>query len=401
MSRNKSPAIIHVLHSLTRGGTERTLVALLRSFDPERFRHIVVTLREAGPLAARLPDHVACQPLGTSGRSWFAGMRLARLTRRWGAAVIHARNTCSWHDAIWAGLLTRGARLVLGFHGLETPEPFNGRQRLLARWGLRTGGCFTSVSHSGDRQLREQTRVPANRITVIPNGIDLNVYERRDSDERRRRRAGLGWDDATFVVGTVGALTPVKGQASLISAVARITRVVDNVRLLIVGDGPLRESLTRQANEEGIGERVTFTGPRDDIPDLLACMDAYVCSSVSEGMSNSLLEALASGIPTVATDVGDNALVVRDGIDGRIIASDSSKSIAVELASLARSSELRQRYASAARERAREFSFDRTAHAYEAFYESLVTPARAPILAASGTPATGAAGLLGAIASDY
>ena len=156
------------------------------------------------------------------------------------------------------------------------------------------------------------------------------------------------------------------------SAIARLAGTMKNVRLLIVGDGPLRTALTEQATEAGVADRVCFTGRRDDVPLLLSAMDIYVCSSASEGMSNAVLEAMASGLAVVATDVGDNAKMIRDGEDGLIIEPHSSTAIGQAVGTLAESPELRRNLAAAARIRAMTFDFDRAVQNYEQYYSHLV-----------------------------
>ena len=366
------PVVIHVVHSLEGGGTERTLVALLRAFDHAALRHVVVTLREAGRLSARLPDQVACRPIAAAGRSWWSGLRLAKTARNYRAALIHARNTGCWGDAAIAGLLTPGVRLLLGFHGLETRQALGRRQRRQARWALLAGARFVSVSQAGRRQLHDQAGVPSDRIDVLPNGVDLRRFGTLSTSARKRMRAEFGFDDLGFVVGTVGALTPVKQHWALIRAVACAAEHVPNIRLLIVGEGPLLASLIEQARVLGIANRVVFTGRREDVPALMRCMDTYVCSSASEGMNNALLEAMATGLPIVATDVGDNRLAIRDGIEGCIVEPGSPMAITDALRELGQSPELRQRFAASARARAAEYDFDRTVCAYQEYYRTLL-----------------------------
>lgn len=372
MSLDKRPVIIHVVHSLTGGGTERTLVALLRAFDASRFRHAVVTLRGAGPLSVRLPDHVACRSLGARGRSWVTGLALAGWTRQWRTAVIHARNTGCWHDATVARLLTPRARLVLGFHGLETAQPLNRRQRGCARRALRVGARFTSVSESGRRQLRTEAHVPARRIALLRNGVDRRRFKTSDDATRRRMRAEFHLPDTAFVVGTVGSLTPVKQHASLIRGLAHVASSLPDVHLLLVGDGPLRASLGELARAQGVLDRVCFTGRREDVPSVLACMDAYVCCSASEGMNNSLLDAMAAGLPIIATDVGDNAILIRQGIEGLLVDSGRHEAISEALKILAKAPAVSRRFAAAAQARASNYDFDDAVRAYEAYYQQLI-----------------------------
>ncbi|UCE60622.1 MAG: glycosyltransferase [Phycisphaerales bacterium] len=375
MLSDSAPTIIHFLHSLEGGGTERTLVSLLHSFDSTSLRHIVVTQREAGSLSAQLPPHVACRPLASNGRSRRLWMKLARVARNSRAFVLHARNTGCWADAVAASMFVPDVRLILGFHGLESPRPFTPRHRLLARWGLWTRARFASVSEAGRIQLIEQGGVPGDRVDVLQNGVDVSRFVGLNSDMRCATRRTWGCDDSSIVIGTIGSLTPVKRYDSLIKAFARAAESLTNTHLVIVGDGPLRPQLAEQAASHALNGRVTFTGPGKDIPALLAGMDVYACSSDSEGMNNAVLEALAAGLPVIATDVGDNARVVRDGIEGRIVPANSCEALTGAMTELTRSASLRSRLASATHSRAGEYDFAQTVRNYERYY-GILTNAR-------------------------
>lgn len=365
------PVVAHVVDSLDGGGTERTLCALLRAFDPERLTHVVLTLREAGEAVATLPDHVACRPISASGRSWFAGRVLARAARSYGVTLIHARNTGCWVDAMMARSLMPGVRLALGYHGLEQSGPMPGRVRRRVRWGSVAGATFVSVSEAGRRQLEQEGHAASARIVVIPNGVEAERFGRQPADRVRALRRSLGVDESSFVVGAVGSLTLVKGHDVLLAAFKDVVAKQSSARLLVVGDGPLLGALEAAGRRLAISDRVIWAGQREDVADLLAMMDVFVCSSRSEGMSNAVLEAMAAGRPVVATDVGDNALLVRDGVEGRIVPAENAALLGSVIAELAEKPSLRRRFGEAGLRRARFYDFGATVSAYERFYESL------------------------------
>lgn len=376
MDNDARPTVVHVIHSLEGGGTERTLLALLRSFDSRRLRHVVATLRSAGTLAAQLPDHVGCCALGAEGRARGGGFRLARIIRQWRSPIIHARNTGCWGDALVAAALVEEAQLVLGFHGLAKADGFSWKQRTIARAGQFLGGRFTTVSDAGCGQLVRQAGVAADRIDVLRNGVDTERFRVRDTSDRREALKSLGIVSSGLVIGSVGSLTPVKGYGRLLCALARLIKAGHDIRLLLVGEGPARAELEQLARTLHIAHRVHLIGQREDIPAVFSGMDVYVCSSESEGMSNALLEALACGLGVVATDAGSNAEVVRHEVDGLIVGRLDEAGLADAIGVLCKSPALRDRLGASARERALTFRFEHVVEAYENYYERLAGAAR-------------------------
>lgn len=371
------PAILHVVNSLEGGGTERTLVTLLRGLESETYRHVVVTMRAAGSLSAQLPDHVGCVPIGARGRCWFAGLKLARIARETSARLIHARNTGCWPDAVVSRVLTSNTRLLLGFHGLECDDPFSKTHRWWMRLAQLFGARFTSVSAAGRRKLHEQAGVPLDRVAVVRNGVDLFRFQASGDEVRRRVRAEWQLDDTACVVGTVGSLTSVKGHIDLVEAVRRTSGRCSNIYAIVIGNGPLRSEIMREAQRAGVGCRFRFTGQREDVPALLSGMDAYVCSSRSEGMNNALLEAMAAGLAIVATDVGDNAMIARPGVEGWIVPPRSPGALAGALQNLIEDPTTRRRFAQAARSRAKKFSLETMTRSYRRLYDTIMAETHA------------------------
>jgi len=382
MDDDGRPTIVHVVNTLDGGGTERTLVALLRAFEPAALRHVVVTFREAGRLAATLPDHVACRPLDAVGRDRFAAFRLRRVLSEERAAVVHARNTGCWFDSLAACILRPRTALILGFHGLETRRPFSAHQRRVGRLAARCGARFTSVSRAGAKRMLHEMAVPQQRLSVLPNGVRC-VRSADATANRRAARDEFGFDHDAFVIGGVGSLTSVKRFDVLIDAVARVARCHPHVRLLLIGDGPLRPALSRRVAAARIESNVRLVGNREDVPALLPALDGYVCCSDSEEVSNALLEAMAAGLPIITTDVGDHRTIVHNGGAGFVIGSADADALAERITRWMTDPAMRHRQAEHARRRAQDFDFANTVQAYEAYYRSLTVQGVASVRSAS------------------
>lgn len=368
MQRTDPPLVAHVVHSLQLGGMERTLVALLNGFTSQAGRHTLIMLRNAGPFACELPTNVACHALESTGRSRTTALRLRQVIRRLRPDIVHARNPGCWFDATIAALSTRKTQLVLGFHGLDHDRQFSRRQRTTARFAKRIGARFVAVSIASRDKLCNEIGIPKARIRVLQTGIQVERFQGLD---RTAARAEFGFRDDAFVVGAVGSLTPVKRHDLLIHATARISDRLPNIRVLIAGDGPLRRNLAELVDRLGIGNNVRFLGFREDVPNVLAALDSYVCCSASEGLSNAMLEAMAARIPIVTTAVGDHARLLTDGISAMIVAPGSPFAIAQTLEALAAKPPLRDRLAHAAARIVSDFELTDARRAYESFYRSL------------------------------
>ena len=147
----------------------------------------------------------------------------------------------------------------------------------------------------------------------------LSDIERFRPGVRQTGRSRLGVGDGETVIGTVGRLDPIKDQATLVAAFSRLVARHDSLRLLLVGDGPCRRSLEEQVARLELDDRVTFLGRRDDVSELLRAMDVFVLPSLAEGASNTILEAMATGVPVVATRVGGNPELIEEGETGFLV----------------------------------------------------------------------------------
>ena len=221
-----------------------------------------------------------------------------------------------------AARLARVPHVVHGEHGTMEVRPRNLRMQ---RWlWPRTDGVLSVSSRLAER-MAAQVGFDLARIRVIPNGVDTGRFTPASRDSARAA-FGLTADDV--VIGTAGRLVPVKDQATLIGSLAALRSKGLRFTCVIAGDGPLHEALTAQSAAAGLADSVRFLGARNDIERVLAACDIFVLSSVSEGMSNTILEAMATGLPVVATRVGGADELVEEGTSGLLVSPQAPQALA-------------------------------------------------------------------------
>ena len=354
-----------ILPTLARAGMEVVTCDLVEGLAT-RGHHVGVTCLEAGgPLESRLEaSRIRATVVRTPGvLSNFRASALTQHLRTVRPHVVHAHNGV-WLKALVAARHAGIARTVLTVHGFQARcGPV---ERVLIRAAAQRAQRTVVVAHAvGARMVREMG-ARRERLVTIPNGIDCGRFRPGPDGELRR---SLGVEEGALLVGTVARLEPVKNQALLIEAIA-LSRETVPMHVVLVGDGPCRGALAARASECGVEKRVHFLGTLEDPAAFYRSLDAFALTSLTEGTSLSLLEAMASGLACVATDVGGNAETLGD--TGLLVPSGDARRLADALADLHRSSADRARLGTAARRRA-EASFSRTAmiDAYELLYRSL------------------------------
>lgn len=364
--------VIHVLHSLGVGGTENGVVNLIRALEGE-VRHTVVSMTGPGPLAARLPDDVELHCLGKRpGLDLGSVVRLSRLLRRLRPDVVHSRNWGAF-DAILAARLARVPVVIHGEHGREAddPEGLSRRRNRLRRLAAPFVDRFVTVSFDLRRWLIHVVGIPERRVVTILNGVDTTRF---CDDGRETGRQALGLVGDAVVLGTVGRLDPVKDQQGLLEAFARLARTDGRAVLVVLGDGPCREALEARARRPDLAGRVRLLGERDDVPTLLRGFDIFVLPSIAEGISNTILEAMATGLPVVATRTGGNPELVEDGVTGTLVPVGRPAALADALRAYAADPHLRALHGKAGRQRAvEEFALERMVRRYRDLYHALAT----------------------------
>ena len=383
--RSEPPLVAHVVHRFAVGGTENGIVNVINRFPPGAYRHVIVALADVDPsFAARL--HSAATRLVSlhkrSGHGVWLYPRLYRLFRELRPAIVHTRSLAALEVApsAWAaGVPIR----IHGEHGWDIRDPGgrNARYFWLRRIYRPFVSRYVSVCQGLTRYLC-RVGVPVSSIEQIYNGVDVDRY--------RPRRDGVdaAVADCPFVpghhwlAGSVGRMHEVKDPLTLVRAFIMALRMspaaASRLRLVMIGDGPLRSSAQHELAVAGLGDHAWLPGERADIPALMRTLDCFVLPSIAEGMSNTILEAMASGLPVIATDVGGNPELVRGGETGELVAPGDPEALAARILGLASDPALARSYGRAGRARAEaEFGLDGMAQRYLRLYDSMLANVKA------------------------
>jgi sugar transferase (PEP-CTERM/EpsH1 system associated) len=373
------PLIVHVIHHLRMGGLENGVVNLINRIPADRYRHCVMCIEDFAEFRNRITrTDVEVLALRRSALSRTGLYRLihAELAAR-RPSIVHSRNL-SGLDALLPAVAARVPCRIHSEHGwaVQDLKGTNLRPRLLRRLHSPLVHRYVTVSKHLERYLTSSVGIAASRIAQIYNGVDTARFAPVDEKPADVMPAHFHGADKV-VVGTVGRLEDVKDQATFIRAVGRLVRespgMRDRLRFAVVGEGVLRASLEALAHDEGVGDILWLPGARDDVDRVYQCLDVFVLPSLNEGISNTLLEAMASGLPVVATNVGGNAELVQDGVQGRLIPVSDPPALAAALGVYIQDKAMRLRHGRAGRERAlATFSIEAMVESYLRLYDAQI-----------------------------
>lgn len=364
---------------LGRGGSERFICNLLGGLDPQQFRVDVLQLIEPPLQAERLREqppgeHIRLEyrPVdavyGQRGRAVFRELR-DRIAGG-GYDIVQSQHEKS--DILCALL----PRLPGGPWRISNRRDMGFQKNRLLKAGFR------AINHRFDRviapskaildALVQHESVRAERTQCLPNGVDATRFVPMEGTARAEARARFGLGEDAFVFGCVARMVPVKRHEDLIAGFAAAAANRQDVRLVLVGGGPLEEQLRQQAHQAGVADRVMFCGERRDIEQVLPLLDCFTLASSTEGMSNAALEAMACGLPVIATAVGGNVEVVEAPATGMLVPAHSPLRIAAAMHELLARPERARQMGARARQRVEErFSIEAMVRAFSHFYHSL------------------------------
>ncbi|MCC6531324.1 MAG: TIGR03088 family PEP-CTERM/XrtA system glycosyltransferase [Burkholderiales bacterium] len=372
------PLVVHVVHSLGVGGLENGLVNIVNHMSPARYRHALVCMTHSGDFERRIAR--ADVPVIAMRRGsvplWRTYLDLFAVFRRLRPSIVHTRNL-SGLDALLPALCAGVRVRIHGEHGRDADDlgGSNPKYRRLRRAFRSLVTHYTAVSKDLERYLIEQIGIAPARIDQIYNGVDIARY--RPADIERADDLAGGGSRRALRFGTVGRLQAVKDQVTLVRAFAQAARgapdAMREARLVIGGDGPSRAEIEDEIRRSGMADRIDLLGQIDDVAALLRSFDVFVLPSRDEGISNTILEAMASGLPVLATRVGGNPELVREGDTGQLVESGDPCALARWLVRYAQDTALRRAQGRAARIRAEgSFSLQSMVDGYAKLYDELL-----------------------------
>lgn len=372
------PLIVHLIYRLDFGGMENLMVERINRMPAGRYRHAVVALTGYTAFAERISrEDVALYALDKpSGLALSTHAALWRLLRKLRPDILHTYNLSAIEYAP-AALLAGVPVRINGAHGRDAADPkgLNRKHRLLRRLMIP----FYDHCYANSAEMltwnREVIGVPARKSRLLPNGIDTERYRPATAADEAgplERHFGAG----CLVIGSVGRVEPVKNHSLLLAAFtalrARRPDLAGRLRLAVIGDGPLLPALRAQVDGAGLNDVVWLPGKRDDVAAILRGLTVFALPSIAEGTPGAALEAMASGVPVVGSDVGGVPEVVADGATGTLVPSGDPEALAAALERYASGPALVHEHGLAARLRVtRHYGMQAMVAAYQALYDEL------------------------------
>jgi glycosyltransferase involved in cell wall biosynthesis len=375
--------ILYICSSLRPGGSERQMLALAQRLPRDRYRVDFLTLSEPGPyavdaeafgsrvfsLGSSPPPDIT--PVGRSIHRARKGLRFLSIVRNGHYDIVDAWMYPTYHLAALTRWLT-GPRIVMsGRRDLRgMAQPLGAVGRAIETTARRMTDLVVANSHAVEADTIAREHPAPGHLRVIYNGVEPVPSLSPEEREARRREWGVGPDDV--LVAAVANYREVKGLDVLVDAFAAAAASAPALRLILIGEGPMRPSLEAQVRSLGLEDRIRLHGAEADPRPLFTAFDIAAHSSLSEGLPNALLEASSAGLPMVATAAGGAAEIVIDGVTGLQVPVGDRAAMAAAIARLAGDAELRLRFGAAARERAdRVFGMERFVAEFSATYEEL------------------------------
>ncbi len=363
--------IAHILHSMNVAGAEKVVYDIATGLNGT-FKFSVFCLDSVGPLGEELMQRgVKVKALGRkTGVDFSLIRRLAGEIKENKIDIIHAHQYTPYFYGATAAMLSGRCKVIFTEHGRHYPDRRKLKRTIFNQFLNLFTHSITGVSEFSKNSLVDYESFPKNKIKVIYNGIQPQLFDLNIDIETKKKELGL--DPKDKIIGIIARLEPVKSHAMLLRAFAQVIKGVAQAKLLIVGDGKLRAELEDLTKILNINNNVKFLGVRRDIPELLKIFDVFVLSSLSEAASVTLLEAMAAGVPIVATNVGGNPEIVLEGKTGFLVPRGDDKAMAKALIEVLSNPGKAKDMELAGKQRVNElFTLDKMLNSYSDLYRKL------------------------------
>lgn len=364
--------IVHVVYGFSIGGLENVIVQLINRLPAERYEHIVLSMTTISDFRHRVTQP-GVQFIGLNklpGHAVALYPRIFRILRQLKPAVIHTCNLAPLEIMPIAWLAGVPLR-VHAEHGWDMCDPCgaNRRMRFLRRLYRPFVQRYVAVSQEIFDYQNREIGISTERLSLIPNGVDTNRFFPRNGAREYVQCYPFDADEQ-WIVGTIGRLQSVKNQIFLARSFVRLLKkfpsAAARVRLVIVGDGGLRSEVEKILAEGDALKYAWLPGARDDIPEILRMLDCFVLPSYAEGTSCTLQEAMAAGLPVIASAVGGNPKLVEEGVTGYLVQPDDDEALADYLWQYMNDIQMAKRHGATARQRAiANFGIDQLVDSYD------------------------------------
>lgn len=352
--------IVHLIYQLGAGGAENGIINIVNNIDSRLFESAICSFSNGGSRVKHLNSDVKyISMMKNDGNDFFLPFRLMKFFSKWKPDIVHTHAWGTLIEGLVSAKFASVPALVHGEHGTIQIKELN---KKIQKYAWRCFDQVLSVSQEHKNTLMDIIGFPSRGIKVIPNGVNTDVFYPAVKKIRNKK----------IRIATIGRLVPVKNQILLIKAFQKVYKN-SNAELIIVGDGPLHQDLELYVKQNSLTDNVVFTGQRFDIPDLLRSFDIFVLPSLREGMSNTILEAMSTGVTVIATAVGGNVELVDHQKTGLLINSGDHHALADNLLHLIENETERHRLGENARQRVLDnFSLDIMIRNYETLYKNLI-----------------------------
>jgi sugar transferase (PEP-CTERM/EpsH1 system associated) len=394
MLHTAAPLIVHVVYRFGVGGLENGVVNLINRLPVDRWRHAIISLTDVSAEFARRIQRTDVDVIALQrgpGHLVRDYPRLYRLFGRLAPAIVHTRNLAAL-EAVVPAWASRVPVRIHGEHGWDMQDPGGKRTRyrMVRRLYQPFVTRYVALSQHLESYLERAVGIGSDKIEQIYNGVDTERFVRARG--ARVAIPGCPFDPARhWLVGTVGRMERVKDPINLaqafIHALALQPAATERMRLVMVGDGALRKEVGQVVEAAGVGDRVWFAGERSDVADVMRGLDCFALPSLAEGVSNTILEAMATGLPIVATRAGGNAELIEPGVTGTLVPIADSEALAQAVLGYYNDESLARRDGNAARYAAeRRYSLARMVQDYETMYERALAQAGVALPPEINTP---------------